>query len=155
MPESPPEQLIQTRQEPMHTDTSAAPKHPSPTRPQQASTAKQHFMARSTKQPSLAACRYDLSLPITTNLGGMSAQCTFCQARRWALEPTSRCCCNGKIKLDPLRNPPEPLKTLYLDETCESKHFLQHTRKYNSAFSMTSFGCHEVRESGWKPSFKI
>ena len=155
MPESTPEQLMQTRQEPMQTDTSAAPNRPSLTRPRQASTARQHSMACSTQQPSLAARRYDPSLPITTNLGSMSAQCTFCQAKRWALEPASLCCCNGKVQLDSLCNPPEPLKTLYLGETCESKHFLHHTRKYNSAFSMTSFGCQEVRESGWNPSFKI
>ena len=128
---------------------------PSQTRPRQASTARQHSTAHSTKQPSFAARRYDPSLPITTNLGGMSVQCTFCRAKRWALEPASLCCCNGKVQLDSLCNPPEPLNTLYLSDTCESKHALQHTRKYNSAFSMTSFECHEVRKSGWNPSFKI
>ena len=71
------------------------------------------------------------------------------------MEPASLCCCNGKVQLDPLRNPPGPLTTLYLGDTCESKHALQHTRKYNSAFSMTSFECHEVGKSGWNPSFKI
>ena len=126
-PESPAEQPVQTRQEPMHTGMSAAPeksvnnhevtpKHqmlnrqgaacmakeylssqavlgqrmsirqgsacttqelsterPSVTRPKQASTARQHSIAYSTKQPSLAARRYDPSLPITTTLSGMSA----------------------------------------------------------------------------------
>ena len=111
---------------------SAALKRPSVTRPRPVSTPRQNFTARSTKQPSLAARRYDPFLPITTNLGGMSAQCTFCQAKRWALKPASLCCCNGKVQLNPLRNPPEPLKTLYLGETCASKYFLQHTRKYKS-----------------------
>ena len=111
---------------------SAALKRPSVTRPRLVSTPRQNFTARSTKQPSLAARRYDPSLPINTNLGGMSAQCTFCQAKRWALKPASLCCCNGKVQLNPLRNPPEPLKTLYLGETCASKYFLQHTRKYKS-----------------------
>ena len=193
MPESPPEQPVQTRQEPMHTGMSAAPeksvnnhgitpKHYadanqtscSPhgtreslkpcctrlthvhqtrfslynsrtiywaplTRPRQASTARQHSTAHSTKQPWLAAHRYDSSLPYTTNQGGMSAQPTFCRAKRWALEPASLCCCNGKDQLDPLRNPPEPLKTLYLGETCESKHFLQHTRKYSRLVLLEGF----------------
>ena len=71
------------------------------------------------------------------------------------MESGSLCCCNGRVKLDPLGTPPEPLKTLYLGETTSSKHFLQHIRKYNCAFSMTSLGCHEVRESGWNPTFKI
>ena len=103
---------------------------PSLTRLRQASTARQYSTAHNTKQPSLAAPTYDPSMPITTNLGGMSAQCTFCRARRWALEPASLYCYNGKVQLDPLCNPPEPLKTLYLGETCESKHFLQHKKKY-------------------------
>lgn len=95
------------------------------TRPQQASTARQHSTAHSTKQPSLSARRCDPSLPITTNLGDMSAQCTFCRATKKVGLGASLCCCNGKVQLDPLHNPPEPLKTLYLGDTCESKHFLR------------------------------
>ena len=119
---------------------------PRPSAPQKHSTAK---------QPSLSARNYDPILPATTNLGAMSVQCASCEAKRWIREPASLCCCHGKVKLKPLGMPPEPLKTLYLGETSASKHFLQHTRRYNCAFNMTSFGCHEVRESESNPSFKI
>ena len=51
---------------------------PSLLRPRQVSTAREHSTAHSTNQPSLAARRYDPSMPITTNLGGMSAQFAFC-----------------------------------------------------------------------------
>lgn len=97
----------------------------------------------------------DPARPATTSIGAMFLQCTFCQAKRWSDEPASLCCCNGRVKLDPLGVPPEPLKTLFLGETHASKHFLLNSRKYNCAFSLTSFGCHEVCEPGWNPTFKI
>lgn len=55
-----------------------------------------------------------------------------------------------------LQQPPEPLKQLLLNETHESKHFLSHIRKYNSAFQMTSFGADkEVSLPGFSPTFSI
>ena len=77
---------------------------PRPSAPQKHSTAK---------QPSLSARKYDPTLPATTNLGAMSVQCASCEAKRWIREPASLCCYHGKVKLEPLGMPPEPLKTLY------------------------------------------
>ena len=71
-------QRMSIRQGSVRTTLELSTEYPSLTRPQQASTARQHSTACSTKQPTLAARRYDPSLPITTNLYGMSAQCTFC-----------------------------------------------------------------------------
>ena len=46
----------------------------------------------------------------------------------------------GKVKLDVLVEPPEPLKSLLNGTHTKSVHFLNNIRQYNSAFAFTSFG---------------
>ena len=50
---------------------------------------------------------------------------------------------------------PDAIKTLLSGEHRSSKHILQHIRKYNRAFQMTYFGCHEDKIPGWQPTFRI
>ena len=45
----------------------------------------------------------------------------------------SACCGNGKIKLPPLKNPPELLKNLLTSNTHRHKHFRDNIRAYNSS----------------------
>ena len=65
------------------------------------------------------------------------------------------CCSNGKVKLRPLVEPHDILKSLLLGEHPLSKHFLRHLRQYNCLFQMTSFGCTEHKEGFYMPTFKI
>ncbi|GBP90375.1 hypothetical protein EVAR_49105_1 [Eumeta japonica] len=53
-------------------------------------------------------------------------------------ETAGLCCASGKVKLDPLLTPPQPLKTLFDGSDPDSSHFLQHILEYNNCFRMTS-----------------
>ncbi|HIG60317.1 MAG TPA: hypothetical protein EYQ22_05460 [Gammaproteobacteria bacterium] len=87
------------------------------------------------------------------DIGRMDKVFTHCDALRFQNEPESICCCNGKVKLDPIPDLPPQLRELFLGP--RNSHFLQNIRIYNSAFQMTSFGCKEARLPGWNPSFRI
>ena len=67
------------------------------------------------------------------------------------------CCSNGKVNIERLQEPPEPLKTLLGTDTPASKDFHANIRKYNAAFQMTSFGTTGVdcMRTGFMPTFKI
>ena len=89
-------------------------------------------------------------------IGKMDSTCLFCRALKWKSETPGMCCSSGKVKLEPLLLPPEPLKTLLSGSTQQSKHFLSNIRRYNSIFQMTSFGATKVvREGGFMPTFKV
>lgn len=89
------------------------------------------------------------------NIGSMSVVCNHCQALKWKGETSGMCCSNGKVKLDPLTEPPEPLKSLLLGSHPQSKEFLKATRSYNNAFQMTSFGGNIISEGHFMPTFKV
>ncbi|XP_063901249.1 uncharacterized protein LOC135120859 [Zophobas morio] len=89
-------------------------------------------------------------------IGPMTKLCLHCRALKFQKEAPGMCCSNGKISLPPLTEPPEPLLTYVAGVTRESKHFLQHIRKYNSCFQMTSFGATNiVRYNNFMPTFKV
>jgi len=89
-------------------------------------------------------------------IGPMGDVCPYCNALKWHAETRGMCCSGGKVKLPELQPPPEPLKSLMLGTTPESKHFLDNIRKYNSCFQMTSFGTSEkVADSGFMPTFRV
>ncbi len=90
------------------------------------------------------------------SVGRMDTICPFCRALKWKGETPGMCCSSGKVKLEPLLLPPEPLKILLSGSTQQSKHFLSNIRRYNSIFQMTSFGATKVvREGGFMPTFKV
>ena len=75
-----------------------------------------------------------------------------------------------KMKLDPLLEPPEPLKELMKGDAEETKHFLSNARKendpfckyynmkyscYNSCFQITSFWANITREACLMPTFRV
>ena len=57
--------------------------------------------------------------------------------------------------LDAFPQPQPFLQHLYKGIDSDGKHFLSNIRKYNCAFQMTSFGCHEINMTGFNPSFRI
>ena len=60
------------------------------------------------------------------------------------MEPGGMCCRSGKVGLPNLPVPPKPLRSLVLGSHPNSQQFMNHIRKYNSCFQMTSFGADHV-----------
>lgn len=89
------------------------------------------------------------------HIGNMNNSCDFCQALKWKNEPSGLCCSNGKVLLENLQIPPEPLRTLLYDQGRKSVHFRNNIRLYNNCFQMTSFGVTREFEEGFMPTFKI
>ena len=60
------------------------------------------------------------------------------------------CCAQGKVQLEPLPNPPQPLRALLTDRNEESQHFRDNIRTYNNSFAFTSLGAQQdERYSGF------
>ena len=95
------------------------------------------------------AFSYDCTLAYELNpsltIGRISECCQFCSALKWKHESPGMCCSSGKVRLPPILPPPEPLYSLLLGESVQSKAFLKSIWLYNSLFSMTSFAAHEVK----------
>ncbi|GKD97434.1 hypothetical protein Tco_1381331, partial [Tanacetum coccineum] len=81
-----------------------------------------------------------------SDLGDCDRRCRYCGASFWYVErlkghshnqtPEYHLCCGGgRIHMQPLREPPEYIKSLF-----ENKHFMENIRAYNQMFAMTSFG---------------
>ena len=50
------------------------------------------------------------------------------------------CCARGKVKLPPLRMPPQPLYNLFTADTRQAKDFRSNIVQYNAAFAFTFLG---------------
>ena len=80
----------------------------------------------------------------------MNFICQFCGANFWYDEkitnsPKSEpkfsiCCSNGRIKLQEISEPPEPLRSLFLHTHPKASHFMKYIRAYNSNFALASLG---------------
>ena len=113
-------------------------------------------------QWSMVAFSYDPNINYADHkllrLGEMTVECHHCGAKKFKRmryqgvetggEALGFCCSNGKVSLNKLRPPPEPLKSLYEGNTKEAKQFLDNIRPYNTTFNMTSFGANVVKEIG-------
>lgn len=106
-----------------------------------------------------AALHYDhemnYSLHGSVDIGAMNIVCAYCKAMKFKNEAPGLCCFNGKVKLPPLNNPPEPLKTLVSGATPQSKHFMKNIQSYNSCFHFTSFGATKIERQNFMPTFKV
>ncbi|XP_046965797.1 uncharacterized protein LOC124534146 [Vanessa cardui] len=107
-----------------------------------------------------AAFDYDPSIDYINHrlilIGRMDKKCTYCEALKWKEETPGMCCSGGKISLPSLGEPEEPLKSLLLYDSNESRSFLNKIRKYNCCFQMTSFGVdNEVVMPGFSTTFTI
>ena len=71
-------------------------------------------------------------------IGGMTFICK-CGAKKFHGETVSICCSGGKVILELFPKLPDFLHHLFSSDDADNKHFLQHIRKYNAAFAMTSF----------------
>ncbi|XP_050549141.1 uncharacterized protein LOC126910538 [Daktulosphaira vitifoliae] len=73
------------------------------------------------------------------SIGEMNKVCQYCQALKFPNETPGLCCASGKVVLEPLPSPLEPLQSLLAGQSDDSKLFLSKIRKFNSCFQMTSF----------------
>ena len=90
------------------------------------------------------------------NIGKLDHVCQFCSARSFRGEADGLCCCNGRVRVDPICQPPEPILTLFSGLYAESRQFLRNIRRYNSCFQMTSFGVTgNVAEAEFMPTFRV
>ncbi|CAG5017043.1 unnamed protein product [Parnassius apollo] len=89
------------------------------------------------------------------DIGPMTTICRYCNALKFKRETAGLCCASGKVKLDPLLTPPQPLKPLFDGSDPDSSHFLQHILEYNNCFHMTSYGANIIREGGFMPTCKV
>lgn len=85
------------------------------------------------------------------NFGKPTYICQHCNALLWYEERLNSnksttnpsfgmCCKQGKIKLPPLKEPPQYLKRLLTGEGKDSTNFRENIRSYNSMFAFTSMG---------------
>ncbi|CAB3235853.1 unnamed protein product [Arctia plantaginis] len=85
----------------------------------------------------------------------MDKICNLCQAIKWAAEAPGICCSGGKVNIPKIPAPTSVFKELISGSHPSSKHFLNHSRQYNTLFQMTSFGAKEIREGNFMPTFKV
>ena len=98
----------------------------------------------------------DYSTHVLISIGHLDKICRFCQARCFRGEADGLCCAKGKVRLQPIVQPPEPILTLFSGSYPESKQFLKNIRRYNSCFQMTSFGVSGgVVQDGYMPTFRV
>ncbi|RXW13481.1 hypothetical protein EST38_g12375 [Candolleomyces aberdarensis] len=125
-------------------------------------------IAKMQRNPSYLAARLPYTEPTTRHdLGRMDAKCPHCHALHWAderLAGTSveapefgMCCQRGKVQLEPIPPPPQPLKRLLSSRDARSRQFRDNLWKYNRTFAFTSLGVredHSVNRRG-PPVFRI
>ena len=107
-----------------------------------------------------------ITLPSINDIGKMDNICHHCSAFMWKHEvhvgslnhtaKFSTCCCQGKITIPPLQQPPELLKKLFTDNTVQSKYFRQNIRALNSSLAFSSLGVNEdILKSRGPYTFRI
>ncbi|KAF7372308.1 ATP-dependent DNA helicase [Mycena venus] len=92
--------------------------------------------------------------PSRHDLGQMDDPCPACGALHWEAEKVSKpptesrspyglCCNHGKVALNRLERPPEPLDRLFLGSDVQSRDFREHITQYNDALAFTSLGVND------------
>jgi hypothetical protein len=99
-------------------------------------------------------------------IGKLDQQCSECgsynfsgeelQKRNKGEKQFSICCQKGKVKLKPLRSPPEVLQRLFLESNDESKIFRKNVRMINNNLAFASIAVNEKIVPGTgPPNFRI
>ncbi|KAI8430404.1 hypothetical protein MSG28_000687 [Choristoneura fumiferana] len=76
---------------------------------------RRNLPSSGTHNSSQTACA-TLFIGYDTNIGRMTELYRFCNTLKWNGEANGMCCSAGKIRLDPILEPPEPLKSLLTGE---------------------------------------
>lgn len=78
---------------------------------------------RQWKIKKLSGLAYDPKIDYKNYIGSMTEKCKYCHALKWKGETPGMCCNNGKVQLDPLQPPPEPLRSLLNGDHPDHEHF--------------------------------
>ncbi|XP_058742338.1 uncharacterized protein LOC131614807 [Vicia villosa] len=120
--------------------------------------------------PFIIHDNYTRSSEAYYDIGDPLIECRYCKSMMWYQERMNKsshsanpkfmlCCCNGKIEIPLLRQPPEVLAKLMFDqENVVSKKFQQHIRVYNMMFAFTSPGAkldNRFNNGGGPPTLRI
>jgi hypothetical protein len=89
------------------------------------------------------------------SIGTMSVVCEHCLELKFKDESKDVCCLQGKVKLEEILPPPEPLHSLLTGDHPKSKKFIYNIYLNNNAFQMTSFKSKQFVQRGFTPTFKI
>jgi hypothetical protein len=104
--------------------------------------------------------KYGAGDPFDSNVGICACECPACGARFWPLERNSnrqytRCCGNGKVRVQRFRTHPR-LRHLLTAPGGDAALFRKHIRKFNMALAFGSFQAGaEVHMPGGPSAFKI
>lgn len=107
------------------------------------------------------AFQYDCTIEYSelpcVSIGAMAVVCPHCGALKLPSETPGLCCMSGKVKLPPLPDPPEPLRSLIYDDIPQSRQFFMRAQQYNGCFKkMTSFGAEVIQDNhSYNPIFKV
>lgn len=97
----------------------------------------------------------DYGADARVNIGEMTNVCPHCNAVKFTNETSGLCCASGKVKLEPLHPPAEPLRALFDGVHPHSNEFLKNILAYNNIFIMTSFGAKIIKEGNYMPTCKV
>lgn len=100
------------------------------------------------------AARRPYQEPVTRHdLGRMDVECIHCRALHWMAEKVSgstantalfgMCCLHGKVKIDPIPDPPDIIRTLLTSMEPTHVQFRENIWRYNRSFAFTSLGVQE------------
>ena len=104
------------------------------------------------KYDSTIDYRNDLAISI----GSPTILGQYCSALKWKDESMGICSSNGKIKLDDIVAPPDPLKSLIDGNRPKHTEFIHNICPYNKAFQMTSFKSQRmVVQHGFMPTSEV
>ena len=92
-------------------------------------------------------CKFMPSWCIPSNVGKLSERCQYCAALHFKDEP-KRCCDKGIVSLQPLEEPPEPLKELLECKTPRARHHQQLLPRINTLFAFAAKQCNEEHIPG-------
>ncbi|XP_058775634.1 uncharacterized protein LOC131649912 [Vicia villosa] len=104
------------------------------------------------------------------DIGDPLIECRYCKSMMWYQERMNKishsanpkfmlCCCNGKVEIPLLKQPPEVLAKLMFDQdNVVSRKYQQHIRVYNMMFAFTSPGAkldNRFNNGGGPPTLRI
>ena len=86
------------------------------------------------------------------SIGAMNIPCKHCGALKWKTETASSCCCDGKVYLPPVPDPPTSIMNLWYEQSERAKLFREQSRSMNNALCLSSIKVNERRLTGYNPS---
>ncbi|XP_058726064.1 uncharacterized protein LOC131597379 [Vicia villosa] len=128
------------------------------------------FEPEENEAPFIIHDNYTRSSEAYYDIGDPLIECRYCKSMMWYQEQMNKsshyanpkfmlCCCNGKVEIPLLKQPPKVLAKLMFDhDNVVSRKFQQHIRVYNMMFAFTSPGAkldNRFNNGGGPPTLRI